>query len=368
MPILTVMQDENRVWLLVARKLSRESTLEELRELEQLLLADPELAYRIDLYTQYYEHTSAYQRSATDVQQSWQITISKLGQQFPTDFSPPEYRRRNFSRTKILVVAACVFCVLAVMAWYFMPEKSSPLAVADPVLHEMNTLPGTRTQLTLPDGTVVWMNSDSHLSYNSSFGKKIREVTLSGEAFFDVAHNAAVPMVVHAQSVNIWVKGTAFNVRGYPEAGKVETSLIRGSIELTTNADLTRKILLRPNEKITIETAPGLTTKNLSSIKPAIVKQPYFHIDILKTSALSNTIPEVSWMNDKLVFDNEPFSDVAKKMEKRYDVQIVIENQELAAKQVSGVFDKEDISQALSALRMTISFDFRMKGKTIYIK
>jgi hypothetical protein len=159
-------------------------------------------------------------------------------------------------------------------------------------------------------------------------------------------------------------------VRNYPESETVETSLIRGSVELTTNADLGRKILLKPNEKITIEAKPEIKTVDISKTKLAPLKNKYtyYHIDILHQSAISNTIPEVSWIENKLVFDNDSFADVIIKMQKWYNVEIILNNTELAAKQFSGAFDKEDIFEALSALQITNHFEFEIKGKKVFIK
>jgi transmembrane sensor len=357
----------NHVWHLVARKLSGEATLDELRELEQVLRDDPELAYQVELYTSYYDAPQSMTRTVEDETHSWHNTKSNLRTEFPESFSNEEQTPvRRINGKKLLVAASLFVIITAALFFIFNPDTRNEQFAATAV-NELKTMPGTRTKLVLPDGTQVWLNSDSYITYNKDFGQSKREITLKGEAYFDVFHNPDVPMVVHARSVNIWVKGTAFNVRNYPESGSVETSLIRGSVELTTDEDPARKILLKPNEKITIEARPdSMVTKQTE--QPPVIKPSYYHINPLKESIISKTIPEIAWIENKLVFDNEAFTEVIIKMEKWYNAKFIIDNDELAMKKFSGAFEKETLYEALSALQMINHFEFIINGNEVIIK
>ncbi|MBX2924774.1 MAG: DUF4974 domain-containing protein [Chitinophagaceae bacterium] len=369
----------NHIWHLISRKLSGEATLNELRELQQLLNNDPEMAYKAELYTHFFEHPVQQQRSSEQKNTQWQKLQSKLSEEFPADF--PGYTASEVlpSRPSVLylyrkwMAAAAVLLITAASTIYFLQKNDKAQGVVSAAItNEMNTMPGTRSKTVLPDGTIVWLNSDSRITYNADFGVNKREVVLIGEAFFDVAHNADVPMVVHAKNVNIWVKGTAFNVRSYPDNNRVETSLIRGAVELTTNKDPERKILLKPNEKIVLDvadadTAGGVVVAKSPKPEKASVKHNLYHIQQLDGSRY-NIIPEISWVQNELVFDNEVFTEVISKMEKWYNVEIVLTNKELANKNFSGAFKKEDITTALQGLQFTNSFQFEIKGNTVYIK
>ncbi|MBX3255574.1 MAG: FecR family protein [Chitinophagaceae bacterium] len=368
----------NHIWHLISRKLSGEATLEELRELQQLLKHDPETAYRVELYSNFFEHPVQQQRSSEQKNTQWQKLQSKLSEEFPADFPGDTASEALQSRPSVFylykkwMAAAAVLLVITVSAIYFLQKSDKAQdVVSAAVINEMNTMPGTRSKTVLPDGTIVWLNSDSRITYNAHFGETRREVFLIGEAFFDVAHNADVPMVVHTKNVNIWVKGTAFNVRSYPESNRVETSLIRGAVELTTNADPERKIMLKPNEKIVLEAVEPDTAAHAAvrSSRPehASVKQNLYHIQQLDGSRY-NVIPEISWVQNELVFDNEVFTEVISKMEKWYNVEIVLENKELANKNFSGAFKKEDITTALQGLQFINSFQFEIKDNIVYIK
>ncbi|HRO44420.1 FecR domain-containing protein [Agriterribacter sp.] len=368
----------NKIWQLVARKLSGEASLDELKELEHLLQEYPEIAYKVDIYCQYFDNPSS-QVYRTD--EAKRRSLEQFRLQFNREFNneseavplPLTYNSGAAMHgiKKWMAVAAGLITIAATVFFMTGREKGNA-GIAQHKINEVNTMPGTRSKTVLPDGTIVWLNSDSRISYNADFGKNEREVTLTGEAFFDVAHNESVPMIVHAKTVSILVKGTAFNVRSYPGSDKVQTSLLRGSIELTTKDRPEQKILLKPNEKITIDVQENRPAANNDIPAPSAGtyngNKKIYHIDSLKQSTLADVIPEVSWIENRLVFDNEPFTDVIDRMEKWYNVDIILTNQHLGGKNFSGVFEKENIAEALSALQIINYFDFEIMGRNVIIK
>ena len=123
-------------------------------------------------------------------------------------------------------------------------EKVAELAVT--------TKYGSKTDIQLPDGSKVWLNSGSSLKYDKQFGKELREVVLSGEAFFDVVRNAEKPFIIHTTNMDIKVLGTRFNVKSYANDKQSEASLIHGSIEVFIKKEGLKKILSEPNHKIVV--------------------------------------------------------------------------------------------------------------------
>src|SRR2546423_14261851 len=103
---------------------------------------------------------------------------------------------------------------------------------------------GSRSKLVLPDGSTVWLNAGSKLTYNKDFGNNIREVSLVGEAFFDVMHIPDVPFVIETPTAVVKVLGTSFNVKAYPNETTTETSVIRGRVEISPRQ--------RPGEKFVL--------------------------------------------------------------------------------------------------------------------
>lgn len=208
--------------------------------------------------------------------------------------------------------------------------------------------------LLLPDGTKVWLNRSSRLDYNENFGSEKREATLSGEAFFDVVKNDKLPFIIHAQNIDIKVKGTAFNVSAYSKNHFVETALLRGLVEVVDNNKPGKTIFLKPNEKLIIPRQPGAGIKN--NVIESLSREP---------STL--LLPETAWLENKLIFNKAPFESIAEKMERWYGVEIHVESNDLRLQKFSGAFDKETLIMALSALELSYPFHYSIENKTVTI-
>ena len=215
----------------------------------------------------------------------------------------------------------------------------------------------------LPDGSKVTLNKKSHIFLSKGFGVDIRNVALEGEAFFDVAHNAGMPFTVQARSIQIKVLGTAFNVRAYADEQEVQASLIRGSLEVTQQNQKHIRLLLKPNEKISIPVDEGLNTEKR---REPLVDFPY-KMEALQTEESSGMIPETAWVEHKLVFNSEPLSSVVEKLEKWYNVSIRIEDNALANEKFTGAFENENITEALTALQFTFPFRFKQTRRGEFI-
>ncbi len=111
------------------------------------------------------------------------------------------------------------------------------------------TRKGSKTNLVLPDGTKVWVNADSRLSYGKNFGNQLREVYLEGEAYFDVAEDKRKPFIVHTNNIDVKVLGTAFNVRAYGNEVNTQTTLLRGSVEVMLKKTTTGKFYWFPTKR-----------------------------------------------------------------------------------------------------------------------
>jgi ferric-dicitrate binding protein FerR (iron transport regulator) len=214
--------------------------------------------------------------------------------------------------------------------------------------------------LILPDGTQVWLNGNSHLSYDAGgFGSLKREVQLTGEAFFDVVKNENLPFIIHTKLVDIRVKGTAFNVKAYPGEKTMETALVRGLVEVTTKQDPDRRILLKPNEKIVV---------SLESIQENLKKgesqQPktdaVYAITTLRKNQ-SDKIAETVWMQTRLVFDNESFRDLGPKLQEWFNIKIKLADENIGNKRFSGVIEKETLTETLEAMQLSFPFTYQFK-------
>ncbi|MBL7698349.1 MAG: FecR domain-containing protein [Chitinophagaceae bacterium] len=260
--------------------------------------------------------------------------------------------------------AAGLLVLVGAAAVYFAASESDPLVSAGVKMNQVTTQPGSKTKLELSDGTQVWLHSNSKLVYNEqNFGKTNREVTLDGEAFFDVAKNAGVPFVIHTGQVNITVKGTAFNVKAYPSDKAIETTLLRGLIEITTLQDPDRKILLKPNEKISI---PVVNISGEVKERKQDTSRSLFSITRLKNTGSEPA--EVAWVQNQLVFDNEPLSSIAPKMASWYNIEIQFSDEEVTKKHFSGTIERETLKETLEAMKLSFPFEYEITGNVLFIR
>ena len=371
----------NRIWELLSRKIDGEASMDELRELDQLLKDLPEDAYRIDIVTSYLQKKPDPGTFGEEETLAWQKHIGLMQNLLPEEFEdapsavlPP----RRHSLVKVISFSI-LFVVILSASWLLYQKhagSSLPSSANHVQLTDHNNLPHpSKTKEILPDGTQVWLNGNSHISYHEDFGKNNkREVVLIGEAFFDVTHNKHVPFIVHAKSINITVKGTAFNVKAYPEDKNVETSLLRGVVEVSSKADPKRKFVLKPSEKINISASADnempQSTSGKTILSESAADNNIYSIDKLQPEPGSNIIPEVAWLQDKLVFSSEPLSEIIEKMQRWYGATIEIKDNRLKDLRFTGAFSNETLRQALNELQATYPFEISMDDKEVilYIK
>ena len=231
-------------------------------------------------------------------------------------------------------------------------------------ISQVTTKAGSRMRVQLPDGSSVWLNASSYLSYGQEFGRTIREVNLTGEAFFDVVKDASRPFIIHTKTIDVKVLGTRFNIKAYPDEATTETSLLKGSVEVTIKNRNNQKMNLKPNQKIVV-------TNNMivaGSEEKAPVAQALVFLQPLTYYPTDSAITETAWVNNILRFqENETFGEVALKMERWYGVTIHFADEEVAGYRIYGSFTKETISQALEALHFGFKFNYKIEGNDITI-
>ena len=215
---------------------------------------------------------------------------------------------------KIGGVAAAIVLLIAGTWFTAISYQSSDLLSA---MHTLTVPAGQRACLTLEDGTQVWLNARSTLMYPARFSAKERKVILSGEAYLTVEKDVDRPFIVSVQGVNVEVLGTIFNVSGYPETHKVETSLIEGAVKMYPQADPSSHVILHPNQEACYENG-NLTVHPFSG-------QEMF-----------------SWKEGVYSFDNEPFDRIIEKLQLYYDVRIQVKDPSILDFEYSGKFRQRD--------------------------
>ncbi len=197
---------------------------------------------------------------------------------------------------------------------------------------------GQMTNLELPDGTMVVLNSGSTISYKSNFSYGNREVTLAGEAFFDVQQDKDYPFVVKAPLLDIKVYGTSFNIEAYPNEESFSATLVEGSVSVMNKRgdELT---LLKPGENASL-----LQTAD----KQLVIKKV-------------NTEIYTSWKEGLITFRNEKLEDIARKLERWYNVEIVIRDERLKQECYFGtILKNKPIDQILEVFKLTTSLEYEI--------
>ncbi len=364
-------------WNLIAKKLTGEATPEELRELESLLRNNPELHYPMQTITDLWNSTSTHDKKEAEKAFTRHLDrIQELKIDFNTEIPNSMPAFRGFGRQSLrprafaLVAIPVLILIIAGYVYKFSHSIATPsISQARPAsaVNEIFTASGSRTHLTLPDGTLVWLNAGSRINYAKNFGAGGREVRLTGEAFFDVAPNASKPFVIHTARIDIRVLGTRFNIKSYPTDKTTEATLIRGSIEISINNKSRDKIILKPNEKLVVSNEDSISLAQVYRQK--IVRGPTPLIGIAKPTyeRSSGAIIETSWVDNKLIFQDERFADVAKQMERWYGVSIRFDSEDQQELRFTGTFEKETVQQALDALKLTAAFNYSIEGTQITI-
>jgi ferric-dicitrate binding protein FerR (iron transport regulator) len=258
--------------------------------------------------------------------------------------------------------------VLVFSVFFNNKKTQEPVAKLTAKKSEITTRNGSNTQLKLPDGSTVWLNAGSKLNYEKINETGLREVYLSGEGFFDVVKNPKRPFIIHTSTIDIKVLGTKFNVKAYPDDKTVETSLIRGSVEVTVKNRPDEKYLLKPNQKLVLynESYAEKTAKE-DRISPA--NMPVITIRQLNYIKGDTAASETAWVRNKLEFADESFSDLGKRMGRWYDVEFEFKNKNMEDETLTGSFDGETLTQSLEALRFSSNykFNYKVEGKRVLI-
>jgi len=373
------MQKE-KFWLLVSLKLSGEATQEELDELNDLLRQYPEMNLQLDILDKIWKEK--HPGSSVNTNDAYNKHLQRLSNhlsrpaleyELETDKreedNGPGIKTTGWNFRKRLYIwsgaAAASF-----IFFFILYHKGTPVGkINHPIAQNtVSTKPGSKSKLQLPDGTQVWLNSDSKITYDENFLGASREVQLTGEAYFDVAKDKEHPFIIHTQTIDLKVLGTAFNVRSYANEKNTETSLIHGSIEITLKNNPDKKIILKPDEKLIIRNNSFSLQQPRQDAKASGKDQPIMILDKIHFREKDSSATEVLWVKNRLAFDKESLESIASKIERWFDVKIVIMDDKLKEAEYSAAFTDEGLHEVMEALRMTGNFRYTINKREIIIK
>jgi ferric-dicitrate binding protein FerR (iron transport regulator) len=223
---------------------------------------------------------------------------------------------------------------------------------------------GNKKKLILKDSTVVWLNSGSVLQVSNGFGVSNRTVYLEGEGYFEVKTNKKLVFTVKTKEYTIRDIGTIFNIKTYSTDAKFEAAVMEGEISIEgkfTREQKTSKIFLKRNGVLKID-------KPILNQEKTVATSFVIDSSVVKVLKAENIDNYAGWKDNLLVFDDDNFTDIAHKLERKYNVTILIKDEQLANYRYSGSFNNiPDIQNILDILKETTPVSYSMKGDTITI-
>jgi ferric-dicitrate binding protein FerR (iron transport regulator) len=326
---------DQRFTELLGKQLAGDISADESMELKSLLENHAALNKEYQLLQNYLE-------SETEEEANIEVVFDRIKSQIQ---APAETRLKVLKSKRFLWlrIAALVAIVSGAVLLYYrealFSDDSSHL-----VLVKAQTKAADIRTITLGDGSVVKINAASLFRYPKKFSGNDRNVYLSGEAFFDVKKDPQHPFIVHTEKMDVQVLGTAFNVKNYPDDDFAETTLIRGKVEIALKNGDKQPFTLRPNDKFTLVDGKGLVSQTESG-----------------------GVEETAWTSHELVFKNKNFDQVSRLFERHYDIKIYFKDPDLKKMEFTAHFTKENINEALDALKFIENFNYSIKGKNVYI-
>lgn len=253
-----------------------------------------------------------------------------------------ERRNTNFISLRFLTYVAAAFIgfILTFPVVKNMLENSDEMET-----YQMITRKGEQCFLRLPDGSKVWTNNCTTVEYNSGFGKNNRDISLKGEAYFEVAKGKDLPFVVHTNDINVRAIGTAFNVLAYPSDKQVVTTLYEGKVVVNSASD-DEELFLKENQV-------AVYTKYDNKIH----KRSY------------NKSVDGGWREGNFVFNMISLQEITNILERNYDVCFVFENEKIKNLKFKGVFKKsESLQEILNIITLNTGIGYQTYKDTIIVK
>jgi transmembrane sensor len=329
-------EQEERKWYLAARALTATLTADE--ELEwQEIMQDQTFSTQFERVKKYWNETETLPYLQINTEEDWQRVAGKIR-------TLKETKERRLLPVLKYAAAVAAVIVMSMFIW----KMNSP-SDRTRTITKIEAPKGARTSIILPDSSRVWLNAESRIAFDQEFGKDNRDLTLEGEAFFDVTKDD-VPFNVHTNSYDIAVLGTAFNVKVYPDDDISSTTLVRGSLKVTrvNSKGDTEEFLLRPNERIVLRGDSASRINNSITLEKNI-----------------DAAAEADWKDGWLTVRGESLEELSKKIERLYNVRIEFQNDKMKSYRYSGRIQQFSLEQVMNALALTSPVRFEIHEKLV---
>lgn len=253
-------------------------------------------------------------------------------------------RRKGYSRSIAISIAAAAIAVAAVLTYVFLPNLFFINGQQEKTqVQEISTAMGQRTSFRMADGSQVYLNADSRVVIPPSFGDTVRSIQLEGEAYFDVNHDSGSSFIVQSGRSRTKVLGTKFGVKAYPGEGKVRVVVEEGKVEMSSSDKATEA-----NTRELTNNQMGLLDSN----------------GTIAVKTIEELASYLAWKEGRLVFESTPFGEAVPLLERWYNIEIEAARS-LTSQQVTASFDDEPMLEVLNILALSLDADFQREGRNI---
>lgn len=279
-------------------------------------------------------------------------TYQRILQEVLQGSEKKEIKRRQITyRQDYWKVAVILFMLIAAAVFYLGRQNSQLTEVYSPTVTyvEKYCPAGKKMSIMLNDGTKVRLNADTYLRYAENFGDSIREVKLTGEAFFEVAKDTKRPFVVRSQYLQTTVLGTSFNMQAYPDSKETDVAVVEGLVQVAAseqNKDSdSKQVFLAKGEKVSYKANENVWKKDTVQV-PSIGR----------------------WRHWELVFEQDDMIDIARKLERWYGVKAIVKGPFLRKISYSGTYQNNTLYAVLEGIAYSAKISYILQGDTVYIK
>lgn len=274
---------------------------------------------------------------------SWNAVLTAIGQSEPIPVY--EMYSRRFKRSRYWI-AAVIILIAGSIVYYGLHNKY-PAAREAMAVHWKNVHNQSEQVqfVRMPDGSVIWLNSQSSLSYPGNYGAdNIRQVKVSGEAFFDIAKDASHPFIIYADSLQTKVLGTSFAIRAWPRTPGIQVALVTGSVQVSgLNNTINEKLM--PGDLLEYSKLNKKISKTSGGIRPDMYE----------------------WKDGKIVLSNTPVVTALEQLQQQYNVTFHYDAQKIGNRKLTGKFRREGIGSVLQNILFAAGLTYSIKDGVYYI-
>jgi ferric-dicitrate binding protein FerR (iron transport regulator) len=366
--------EKNRIEHLTFAFLERGLNIQERNELK-FFLQDPDMR---DYFKQQYLIWNVKQYEGCNAEKAYEKILSIINKE---RINPEQSKNKNLKVKWIVRVAASLLIFFLGMGSYYLIDTHDELcsdlgknSLLLPKKTEAITcvkVPlGSKSQVNMPDGTVIILNAGSQLEYSADYGNEERRVKLEGEGYFQVAKDENSTFIVSAKNTEIKALGTAFNVKAYSDEDYVQTTLVEGSVSIKPDKECkdNNEILLKSNEMVIIRRQNQLTTiekNHIDDIASFAAETKTNNVQAKNSPQVVNPVLYTSWKDKRWVIEGEEMESLILKLERRYNVKFIIASAGLEKYKFSGIFQEETLEQVLEIMKNIVPINYSLDKKTV---